>query len=268
MERASQAWEQLRNLRCAATPPVARLELARPEKHNALNRDTLAELDGLLARLRQVAGLRAVILTGAGDRAFSAGADIAELAALDPGAALELSRSGSRVFSALAAFPVPVIAAINGLALGGGLELALACAVRIASDTARLGQPEVRLGLIPGYGGTQRLARLLGPGPALRLLLTGDAIAAAEALRLGLVSEVVPAARLLDAAEACAARIAANAPLAVQYCLQAVRAGAAVGLEPALEIESQLFALARATEDAQEGMRAFLEKRAPEFQAR
>ncbi len=257
----------LERVRCAPGPPVARVTLARPEKLNALDQATLLELDRVFEHLRgQVAaGLRAVIVTGAGERAFAAGADIAELAGLDAAAALEASRRGNRVFSKIAAFPVPVIAALNGFALGGGLELALACTLRIAAEHAKLGQPEVRLGLIPGYGGTQRLPRLIGRGPALQMLLSGEPVDAATALRLGLVNQVVPAEGLMAAAEACAATIAANGPLAVQYCLEAVRAGAEGGLSQGLELESRLFGMSFATEDMKEGTRAFLEKRKPEF---
>lgn len=262
------ALEQLQIVRVAVELPLARVTIDRPAKLNALNLATLGELRQAFEYLRELAGLRAVILTGAGEKAFAAGADISEIGALDAVAARRFSQRGNDLFLALERFPVPVIAAINGFALGGGMELALACALRLASENAYLGQPEVKLGLIPGYGGTQRLARLIGPGPALEMILAGEPITAAEAHRLGLVNRAVPAAELLPAAEALAAKIAANAPLAVSFCLQAVREGMEMGLEQGLALESNLFALSCATADMREGTRAFLEKRAPVFQGK
>jgi enoyl-CoA hydratase len=256
---------ELHHVRLEIAPPLARLTLARPEKLNALNRATLAELDAALEHLRGAPGVRAIVLTGSGEKAFAAGADIGEIAALSPVEARAFSQAGNDLFRKLELFPVPVIAALNGFALGGGCELALACTLRIAAENAKLGQPEVKLGLIPGYGGTQRLARLIGTGPALHLLLTGEPIGAAEALRVGLVNQVVAAGELAAAAEAVARKIAANAPLAVQYCLEAVRRGRDAPLDSGLALEAGLFALACATRDMQEGTRAFLEKRAPEF---
>ncbi len=257
---------ELHTLRLEITPPLARLTLARPEKLNALNRATLEELDAALEHLRGAAGVRAIVLTGSGEKAFAAGADIGEIAGLNAVEARKFSQAGNELFRKLELFPIPVIAALNGFALGGGCELALACTLRIAAENAKLGQPEVKLGLIPGYGGTQRLARLIGTGPALQLLLTGEPIGAAEALRVGLVNQVVAAGELAAAAEALALKIAANAPLAVQFCLAAVRGGMEAGLESGLALEASLFALSCATQDMQEGTRAFLEKRAPQFQ--
>jgi enoyl-CoA hydratase len=256
---------ELRSLRLELAPPLARLTLARPDKLNALDRATLAELDAALDFLRDAAGVRAIVLTGSGEKAFAAGADIGEIAALSAVEAHAFSQAGNALFRKLERFPIPVIAAVNGFALGGGCELALACTLRLAAEHAKLGQPEVKLGLIPGYGGTQRLARLIGTGPALQLLLTGEPIGAAEALRVGLVNQVVPAAALAGAADALALKIAANAPLAVRYCLEAVRGGMEACLETGLALEAGLFALSCATQDMREGTRAFLEKRAPQF---
>jgi enoyl-CoA hydratase len=258
----------LQNVVLTVELPLARVTLSRPAKLNALNRATLEELSRVFGHLRGLEGLRAVILTGAGEKAFAAGADIAEIAALDPLAARGFSQAGNDLFRLIELFPVPVVCAINGFALGGGCELAMACTLRLASENAHLGQPEVKLGLIPGYGGTQRLARLIGRGPALEMLLAGDPISAAEALRLGLVNHVVPQAELLPAAEALARKIAANAPRAVEFCLEAVRRGLDMGLEEGLALEANLFALSCSTEDMKEGTRAFLEKRAPRFHGR
>lgn len=259
----------LKLVRVEIQPPLARVTLDRPEKLNALNQALLRELAMALGQLYSQQEVRAVVLTGAGERAFAAGADITELTDLDPTAARRLSQRTSTTMLAIERFPVPWIAAINGYALGGGLELALACTLRIASDTAQLGQPEVKLGLIPGYGGTQRLPRLIGETAALEMILTGAPVTAAEALRLGLVNRVVPPAELLATAEALALKIAANAPLAVRYAREAVRAaGAGVSMETGLEQETSLFALSCATTDMKEGTRAFIEKRVPAFQGK
>ncbi|MGH9482142.1 MAG: enoyl-CoA hydratase-related protein [Terriglobales bacterium] len=260
--------EAFQNIRVETEGAIARVTLNRPEKLNALNLATLAELDAAFDQMRQQAGLRVVVLTGAGEKAFAAGADIAELAGLGAVAARGFSQRGNELLHRIERFPLPVIAALNGLALGGGLELAMACTLRVAAEHAKLGQPEVKLGLIPGYGGTQRLARLIGPGPALQMILSGEPIAAPEALRLGLVNQVAPGAELAAAATALAERIAANAPLAVQFALQAVREGSEMSLEQGLALEASLFALSCATEDMKEGTRAFLEKRAPRFKGR
>jgi enoyl-CoA hydratase len=254
------------NVQMEIAPPLAWITIQRPEKLNALNRSTLEDLGRVLAVLREKKEIRAAVLTGAGEKAFAAGADIAEISGLDPAQAREFSRRGNALFREIELFPIPILAAVNGFALGGGLELAMACSLRIASDNAKLGQPEVKLGLIPGYGGTQRLARLIGSGPALQLILTGDPIPAGEALRLGLVNQVVPLAELRGTVAALAQKIAANAPLAVQFCLEAVRRGADMDIEQGLALEAGLFALSCATADMKEGTKAFLEKRAPRFE--
>ncbi|MGH9475220.1 MAG: enoyl-CoA hydratase-related protein [Terriglobales bacterium] len=258
----------LENVRLEIEAPLARITLHRPEKLNALNRALLADLGRAFDFCRTHPGLRAIVLTGAGEKAFAAGADIGEIQALGPVEARAFSQAGNALFRAIETFPLPVLGAINGFALGGGLELAMACTLRYASENARLGQPEVSLGLIPGYGGTQRLARLVGGGPALQMLLSGEPISASEALRLGLVNAVLPQSDLMPAMEELARKIAARAPLAVQYCLQAVRAGAEMDLEGGLALEATLFALCCASEDMKEGARAFLEKRAPQFHGR
>ena len=230
--------------------------------------DRLDALRRALLDLRHDGAIRAVVVTGAGPKAFVAGADIGELAALDPAGARALAERGQHVFDLVERLGKPVIAAVNGFALGGGCELALACTLRIAADTAKLGQPEINLGLIPGYGGTQRLARLVGRGRALELLLTGDPVDAQEAWRLGLVNRVVPAADVVPAAQALAARLASKAPHAVRAILDAVARGLDGSLAEGLAYEASLFGLVTATDDMKEGTRAFLEKRAPTFTGR
>jgi enoyl-CoA hydratase len=242
--------------------------LNRPKVMNALNRTLFTELDDAFTALAAESGVRAVILTGAGEKAFAAGADISELASLSATEGQQLARRGQAVFRRIETCGKPVIAAINGFALGGGCELAMACTIRIASDRARMGQPEVKLGLVPGYGGTQRLPRLVGKGAAMKLLLTGDMVGAEEAFRIGLVDEVVPAEALLPRAETLARAIAQQAPLAVAGCIQAVEGGYDLPLDSALELEASLFGLACATEDKAEGTKAFLEKRPPVWRGR
>lgn len=244
---------------------IAILTLNRPKVLNALNDQLFRELDAALDELAADRQVRAVLLTGSGEKAFAAGADIQELATVSPLGGQRLAMRGQRVFSKLEALGVPVIACINGFALGGGCELALACTFRLASEAARLGQPEVKLGLIPGYGGTQRLPRLVGKGAALKLLLTGDMIGAAESLRIGLVDEVVPAADLMTRGRQLAAAIAGVAPLAVAQCIAAVNHGTSLPLEEGLAIEAALFGLCCATKDKAEGTAAFLQKRTPNF---
>lgn len=256
------------NVKLEIKPPLAGITIDRPEKMNALNLATIAELEQAFATVAAEAAVRAVVVTGAGEKAFVAGADIGELAALDPIAGREYGRRGQALFRAIELSPKPVIAAINGHALGGGLELALACSFRIAAEHAKLGQPEVKLGLIPGYGGTQRLPRLIGAGRALEMLLTGEPITAPAALACGLVNAIVPAAELLSRAETLAAKAAANAPLAVRLCLEAVRRGLEMNLEEGLYLESSLFALCCGSADMKEGTRAFVEKRAARFEGR
>jgi enoyl-CoA hydratase len=248
---------------------VAILTLNRPAVLNALNADLLSLLEQSLDAFTGDPELRAVILTGAGDRAFAAGADIAELAAIE-GAVMgeHKARTGQRVTQLIEAMPVPVIAAVNGFALGGGCELAMACDFRIASDTAKFGQPEVTLGIPPGYGGTQRMARLVGSGTALFMCLTGEMIDAAEALRIGLVQRVVPPADLRAEALRVARGIAAKAPLAVTATKRAIREGAALPLAEGLALEALQFGVMTSTSDFREGTRAFLEKRKPVFEGR
>jgi enoyl-CoA hydratase len=257
--------DPLENLIVDRQGPVVIVTVNRPRVLNALNTRTLDELRQVMLACRHDAAVRAVVITGAGDKAFVAGADIAELSALTPAAGHDHARHGQHVFDLIARVGKPVIAAINGYALGGGCELAMACTIRIAADGAKLGQPEVNLGLIPGFGGTQRLARLVGAGRALELLLSGDQITAAEAHRIGLVNRVVPAADLMREATTVATTLAAKAPVAVRYILEAVYGGLEMPLAAAQALEATLFGLAASTEDMQEGTRAFLEKRKAAF---
>jgi len=248
--------------------PVAVVTLNRPKVLNALNATLLGELDAALDALGGDDAVRSVIVTGAGEKAFAAGADIQELANLSGVEGQALAERGQRIFGKLETLGKPVIAAINGFALGGGCELAMAASIRIASETARLGQPEVKLGLIPGYGGSQRLPRLVGKGAALKLLLTGEMIPASEALRIGLVDEIVPAAELMARARTLASAIAVVAPIAVRQCLAAVRVGCDLPLGEALAHEAALFGVCCGTADKAEGTRAFLEKRAAVWQGK
>ncbi len=240
----------------------------RPQVLNALNRATVEELDRAFDAARADSGVRALIITGAGEKSFVAGADINELAKQSPVEGKEYSLFGQAAFHKLETMGKPSIAAINGFALGGGCELALCCSIRIASKNARLGQPEVKLGLLPGYGGTQRLARLCGKGVAHELLLSGEMIPAEEALRVGLVNHVVELPELIPAAEKIAQKIVANAPLAVKYAMEAVEHGMEMTQEEGLFLEATLFGLCCATEDMREGTKAFLEKRPAKFQGR
>ncbi len=253
------------NLTIERDGAVAVLTVTRPAVLNALNNRTIIELEGAVSRLTAADDVRVVILTGAGDKAFIAGADIRELAALNPVTAEALAARGHALCHALERMGKPVIAAVNGYALGGGCELAMACTLRIAADTAKLGQPEVGLGLLPGYGGTQRLPRLVGAGRALEMTLTGDPIDAHEACRIGLVNRVVPRDELMARTLELAQRIAAQAPVAVRYILAAVREGLGMTLADGCAHEASLFGLAAATSDWGEGTRAFLEKRRPHF---
>lgn len=245
------------------------ITLNRPKVLNALNQALVAELDAALDELAADEGIRAVVLTGAGERAFAAGADIGEFNALPSASvAAEFSLRGQAVLNKIERLPKPVIAAINGFALGGGCELIMACDIRLAAGTARLGQPEINLGIIPGYGGTQRLARLVGKGAAKLLCLTGDHITADEALRIGLVDKVVPAADLLAEAKALAAKLASKAPVAVAAIKQAINVGIESTLADGLAFEAAQFGLVFDTEDRVEGVNAFLEKRQPTWQGR
>ncbi len=255
------------NLRISVAGRIARLTVHRPDKLNALNRATIDELDRAIEELGASPDVDGIIVTGEG-RAFVAGADIAELAALDSADAYALSQRGQEVFARFEASPKPVIAAVNGFALGGGCELAMACHVRIAADTARFGQPEVKLGFIPGYGGTQRLPRLVGPGHAAQLLLTGEIIDAAEAARIGLVNRVVPIAELLSVTEALLQQMIANAPVALSRILDAIRRSVDAPTTATYALESATFSELAGTEDVREGTAAFLEKRTPHFSRR
>ncbi len=244
---------------------IALVTINRPEKRNALSRAVVMELGAAFGRVAEDAAIRAAIVTGAGDTAFVAGADIGELAALSAVEMRQYALDGQRVFRRLETAGKPSVAAVNGFALGGGLELAMAATVRVASENARLGQPEVKLGLIPGFGGTQRLPRLVGRGRALWMLASGEPIDAAEAWRIGLVNAVVPLAQLLGAARAWLEKVLKNGPLAVLLALEAVDMGLNGGVEEGLQLEAALFGASAASEDRREGTRAFLERRSPAF---
>jgi enoyl-CoA hydratase len=254
-------------LTITTTDSIATITVNRPDKLNALNDRVIFELGDAIDDLRTRDGVAGIILTGAG-RAFVAGADIAELQKHGAASARALAKRGQDVFARFETSPKPVIAAVNGFALGGGCELAMACHIRIASDHAKFGQPEVKLGLLPGYGGTQRLPRLVGKGRALQLLLTGEIIDAQEAFRIGLVNRVVGPEGLLQNATVMLQQIIANGPLAIAACIEAVNAGYDLALDAALAIEANAFGVLAATEDKTEGTKAFLEKRAPVFRGR
>ncbi len=253
------------NLLLERDGPVAILTVNRPAVLNALNTPTTDELRRAVLELKRDAGVRVVILTGAGEKAFIAGAYINELAALKPTQGKEHAQRGQHVFDLVENMGKPVIAAINGFCLGGGCELAMACTLRLAADTARIGQPEINLGIIPGYAGSQRLPRLVGKGVALDLLLTGRQVKADEALAIGLVNKVVPAAQLMAAAKELAAELASKAPIAVQYIIEAVNRGLEMSFDKAQVHEATLFGLVASTADMREGTRAFLEKRKAQF---
>jgi enoyl-CoA hydratase len=256
------------NLLFEVSEQIARITFNRPNVLNALNRKTMDELGDCLKKVRADDAIRVLILTGAGEKAFIAGADINELSQQTPVNGREFTLYGQEVIHRLETLGKPAIAAINGFALGGGCELALACTLRIASRNAKLGQPEVKLGIIPGYGGSQRLPRLCGKGVAHELILTGEMITADEALRVGLVNRVVEPGELLATAEVLAKKMISNAPLAVKYALEAVERGMEMPQEEGLYLEATLFGLCCATQDMREGTRAFLEKRPPKFEGR
>jgi len=247
---------------------VAVLTINRPTVLNALNSQTIDELRRAMLDLQRDPSARVVIVTGAGAKAFVAGADINELAVLSPTAGRDHALAGQHVFDLVENMGKPVIAAINGYALGGGCELAMACTLRIAADTAKLGQPEIALGLIPGYAGTQRLARLVGRGRALEMILTGAHVSADESLRIGLVHRVVPAAELMTAVRALALQLARSAPIAMRYIINAVNKGVEMPFAEACQYEATLFGLVASTDDMREGTAAFLEKRKPEFKGK
>jgi enoyl-CoA hydratase len=247
---------------------TAWLTVNRPEKLNALSRATMEDIGAAFEAAVAAPEVRVVVLTGAGEKAFVAGADIGEMSKMNPAEAHEFSRFLQRVLDRIERARKPVIAAVNGYALGGGNEIAMACHIRIASENARFGQPEVGLGLIPGAGGTQRLPRIVGRGAALDLILRGEAVDAAEALRIGLVSRVVPQSALVETVGAYAATLGSKSPTALAHALEAVISGAEMPLEEAQRMEAALFALGFSTEDVREGTGAFLEKRKPSFPGR
>ena len=248
--------------------PIAYVTVNRPEVLNALNHETWEGLGRAFEEAQDDPAVRGVILTGAGEKAFIAGADISELAEITAVEAQKSSHFGQSVLDLIENLGKPVIAAINGFALGGGCETAMACTIRVASEKAKFGQPEVTLGLLPGGGGTQRLPRLVGKGRALQLILSGEIISAQEAYRIGLVNEVVPPAELVPRAEAILHRILANAPIAIRLSLEAVNKGVETNQDDGLALEASYFGLCAGTEDKKEGTSAFLAKRTPQFQGR
>jgi enoyl-CoA hydratase len=256
------------NLQLESREGVATISVARPEKLNALDRRTIEELTAAVARVRDDDAVRGVIVTGSGEKAFVAGADIAELARMGPVEGVEVSRLGQRVFREIELLRKPVIAAVNGFALGGGCELALACHLRVASENARFGLPEVKLGIIPGYGGTLRLPRIVGKGRALEMILTGEMVDAAEAHRIGLVNRVVPQAELGQRTRELMGLILRNGPVALGMAIECATRGMEMDVDDGLALESSLFGLLAATEDMREGMGAFLEKRPADFKGR
>ena len=259
---------EFKNLLFKQEEGIGFVTINRPDKLNALNIETIKELEELFTHLKDNQEVKVVIITGAGEKAFVAGADIEELSKLNMLEGKEYSLRGQRVFSLIENLGKPVIAAVNGYALGGGTELALACHIRIASEKAMFGQPEVKLGLIPGYGGTQRLARLVGKGKALEMILTGDMITAQQALEIGLVNKVVSPEELLSTCRDIAKKIMNNSPIAVKYALEAVNNGLDKSLEEGLGIEAEFFGMVCGTEDSKEGTKAFLEKRKPLFKGK
>jgi enoyl-CoA hydratase/carnithine racemase len=258
----------LANVQYEKKGAIAYVTVNRPKVLNALNTPTWTDLRAAFEDAKTDTSVHGVILTGAGDKAFIAGADISELAHVDAYEAEESSRFGQGVLDLVENLGKPVIAAINGFALGGGCETAMACTIRIAAEHAKFGQPEVKLGLLPGGGGTQRLPRLVGKGRALQLILTGETISAQEAYRIGLVNEIVPAANLMARAEAILKQIMANAPIAVKFSLEAANKGMDTSQAEGFALEASYFGICAATEDKKEGTSAFLEKRAPQFHGR
>ena len=256
------------NLLVKKEPPLGYIIINRPEKLNALNAETIKDLYSAFLSFREVAEIRVVILTGSGEKAFVAGADISELAPLNQADGKDYVLEGQELTKLIENYRKPVIAAINGYALGGGTELAISCHIRIASENAKMGQPEVKLGLIPGFGGTQRLARLVGKGRAMELILSGKMIDAQQAFAIGLVNHVVPLNELMETSEAFAKEIAENAPLALAYSIKAINEGLDKSLSEGLLLEADLFGNACSTEDAKEGTQAFLEKKRANFKGK
>jgi len=268
MATSSASLTEYANLLFEKRDQIAYLTVNRPKVLNALNMETMEELRRAFTAAREDLDVRVVIFTGSGEKAFIAGADIGELAKNDAIRGKEYTHRGQSVLDLIENLGKPVIACINGFALGGGCEIAMACTMRLASENAKLGQPEVKLGIIPGYGGTQRLPRLVGKGLAMQLVLAGEMISAQEALRIGLVNEVTPPAELIPRAEAIARKIIANAPLAVQYAMEAVNKGMEMTLAEGLYLEATLFGVCCASEDKTEGTTAFLEKRPAKFKGK
>ena len=247
---------------------IAIVTINRPKVLNALNQTVLDELEMVIDTIAADSSIQGAVITGAGEKAFVAGADISEFKGISVEEARKMSRRGQLLYGRLEALPIPVIAAVNGFALGGGLELAMSCTFRYATPNARVGQPEVKLGLIPGYGGTQRLARLVGRSKAMEICMTARMVKAEEALKIGIIDRIVEEGNLVDTAVEAIQAILANAPLAVAYCKQAVLEGLELPFDAAEKLESQLFGLCFATEDKDEGVFAFLEKRPAEFKGR
>ena len=257
---------KLENVSYEKKGPIAHVTINRPKVLNALNAKTISELRSAFENARDDSEVRGVVFTGAGDKSFAAGADISEMANDTPLTAEQKTRSGQALTELIENLGKPVVAAVNGFALGGGCELSMASTIRIAAENARFGQPEVKIGVMPGYGGTQRLPRLVGKGRALQLILSGEIIDAKEAYRIGLVNEVVPSANLIARVEAVLNQIIANAPVGVKLSIEAVNKGLDASLEEGLLLEASLFAICAGTEDKKEGTSAFLAKRAPKFQ--
>jgi len=253
------------NLNTTVEKGIGWIEINRPDKLNALNSQTIEELTDVFFDFQGNKDVKVVILTGTGEKAFIAGADISELAGFDYFTGKDYVEKGQSLTKLMENYQKPVIAAVNGFALGGGTEMALACHIRIASENAKMGQPEVKLGLIPGFGGTQRLSRLVGKGMAMEMILTGGVIDAQEALRIGLVNRVVPLGDLRSTVEALAQEIMGNGPFAVENAIAAINEGLDVALAEGLELEAELFGRVCSTEDSKEGTKAFLEKRKAEF---
>jgi enoyl-CoA hydratase len=267
-QHRSDSMAAFENITCEIKGAIAYLTINRPKALNALSQATLVEIKSALEDTRDNTTVRGVILTGAGNRAFVAGADISEIATISAVEAAEFTRRGQSVLDLIENLGKPVIAAVNGFALGGGCEIAMACTLRLATENAKFGQPEVKLGVTPGFGGTQRLPRLIGKGLALQMILTAEAIDAREALRIGLINEVVAPDRLIARAEEILRLINANAPLAVRFSIEAVNRGLDVGQAEGLLIERALFAVCASSQDKHEGTSAFLEKRTPQFNGR